>query len=231
VSPAETLRVHGCRMRPRRCPLMYVTSICHGWRNWVPRSSSRGARPQDRGVGLSDRGARPTELGAKTAGSVHPDPLIALYCRRNCLPVPAVLVVRGICAGQRLIGERALLPQQEPRRSPNGPRHPCTCARPDGVLSSSPPLNGSCGERTDLTPRPSPVPVRSHSQDYPHCRCSSHGTSAHPYPPLPGAHGLCHDETDSRREVAGQRGPGAGEGPWYHAAQPLPGMRRRLAVS
>ncbi|GHD52463.1 hypothetical protein GCM10010335_65010 [Streptomyces galbus] len=48
-------------------------------------------------------------------------------------------------------------------------------------------------------------------------------------PPLSGAQHLYHDEADSRREVAGQRGPGAGEGPWYHAAQPLedvlPGSR------
>lgn len=43
------------------------------------------------------------------------------------------------------------------------------------------------------------------------------------------AHGLGHDDAASRRGVTGQRGPGAGEGPWYHAAQPLPGppVRRR----
>jgi hypothetical protein len=52
-------------------------------------------------------------------------------------------------------------------------------------------------------------------------------------PPFSGAHHARHDETDARRKAAGQRGPGAGEGPWYHAAPPQTGahetVRRKLA--
>jgi hypothetical protein len=125
VSPADTLRVRTIQPQPHRCTLMYVTSICPGCRIVVLRSPRLGASSQNRCPGRSDRGARSTGLCDTAEGSVHSGLLIALCCRKNCLPVLAILVVRGDYAGQRPTIGRALLPQEEPRHSCHGTDNPC----------------------------------------------------------------------------------------------------------
>lgn len=87
------------------------------------------------------------------------------------------------------------------------------------------------GDQTELSPTPPLSSAGCRPVTEFTCRLSGEGPPCHRTPPLSGARGLCHDETDSRREVVGQRGPGAGEGPWYHAAPPHLGWNHAPAAS
>lgn len=202
---------------------MYVTSIWCGCRIVVPGSSGRGGGFSGRGPGSVRRGVGLVEPGGTSEGSGYPDRRIVLHGRSNCLPVPTVLVVRCVYAGHRPFrGVRSLT-------SAIG-RHPARLDR--GVAEGYYGVIG--GRRLALNGGTRPASARDRSART--ARCSTpHRTPVEPRPTtapgthdpsLPGAHGPVHDETGSRREVAGQRGPGAGEGPWYHAAEP-PGQTGR----
>jgi hypothetical protein len=147
---------------PPQIALMHVTSICSDCRIVVSRSWSRGAgslnsggRSVSRSLGSVKRGDRSLRPHDTAEGSGQSGPRIVLHGWQICLPVPPILVNRGVSAGQSVIGGRALLPMVEVQPTLRTHEHhfahsACSLSGVQGLAKA----NAAALTRTCRSPRP-----------------------------------------------------------------------------
>lgn len=189
------------------------------------RSCSRGhgsCGPYPRPQQLIGRFSR---LGTTTIRTWYSDRVTGLPGQEICVPVPGILADRVIPAGQGPYAVWTLLPQAELGSQPHLQLSLVTAV--DASLCPTP----RCTRNSPSPLRTPGAPPEPHSCQHLTCLPTRGGgpltaRTCPTTPLLPGAYGRCHRDRVSRREVTGLWGPGAGEGPWYHAAQPLAGCTR-----